>query len=116
VSFQTDCGFKGFHSCGFISRHYDAGGEDMSSAPGITIQEPVQPSATASAPTGSTEVPIGGVAPRRASAPKRRKASARISLTPEDDPEHVVPGKRYPPEGGIRPKEVVGSILLKTPC
>uniref|UniRef100_A0A2N9F1V6 Reverse transcriptase domain-containing protein n=1 Tax=Fagus sylvatica TaxID=28930 RepID=A0A2N9F1V6_FAGSY len=64
------------------------GGEDMSSALGITIQEPVQPSATASAPTGSTEVPIGGVAPQRASALKRCKASARINLTPEDDPEH----------------------------
>ncbi len=65
----------------------------MSSAPGITIQEPVQPSATASAPTGSTEVPIGGVAPQRASALKRCKASARINLTPEDDPEHVMLGR-----------------------
>ena len=55
------------------------------------------------------------MAPRRASAPKRRRASAWISSAPEDDPEHVVLGRRYPPEGGIRPKEVVGSIFLETP-
>uniref|UniRef100_A0A2N9FQL9 Aminotransferase-like plant mobile domain-containing protein n=1 Tax=Fagus sylvatica TaxID=28930 RepID=A0A2N9FQL9_FAGSY len=88
-----------------LQHQNDAGGEDMSSTPSITIQELVQPSATASIPVGSTEVPTGGVAPWRALATKRRRASARISLTPEDDPEHVVPGKRYPPEGGIRPKE-----------
>uniref|UniRef100_A0A2N9GP20 Aminotransferase-like plant mobile domain-containing protein n=1 Tax=Fagus sylvatica TaxID=28930 RepID=A0A2N9GP20_FAGSY len=98
-----------------LQRHYDARGEDMSSTLGITIKEPVQPSTTAFALAGSAEVPAGGVASRRAPAPKRRRASARISLTPEDDLEHVVPGRRYPPEGGIWPKEAVGSILLETP-
>jgi hypothetical protein len=85
-----------------LQRHYDAGGEDMSSALGITIQEPVQPSAL----VGSIDAPTRGssVAPQRASAMKRRKASEWISSTPEDDPEPVVPRIRYPLKGGIWPK------------
>ena len=98
-----------------LQRHYDVGGEDMSSTLGITIQEPVQPSAAASASVGSAEVPAGrdNVAPQRATL-KRRRASARINSTSEDDPEHVLPGRRCPPEDDIRLKEVVGSIFLET--
>ncbi len=59
-----------------LQHHYDSGGEDMSSAPGITIQELVQPS-FASTAVGSAEVPTeeGSVVPRRVAALKWCRAS-----------------------------------------
>ncbi len=59
-----------------LQHHFDSGGEDMSSAPGITIQELVQPSVVSTA-VGSAEVLAeeGSVAPCRVAAPKRRRAS-----------------------------------------
>jgi hypothetical protein len=54
------------------------------------------------------------VAPRRVAALKRRRASYWANATPETDPEFVELGKRYPLKGGIRTKEIVGTILLET--
>jgi hypothetical protein len=88
----------------------------VASALGITIQELIQPFVVA-AVAGSTKAPTRGgrMAPRRAVAPKRRRASKRTSETLEIDLEVVEPRKRYPHEGGIKPKEIVGTILLETP-
>uniref|UniRef100_A0A2N9IRV3 Aminotransferase-like plant mobile domain-containing protein n=1 Tax=Fagus sylvatica TaxID=28930 RepID=A0A2N9IRV3_FAGSY len=84
-----------------LQRHYDAGGDDVASALGITIQELIQPFVVA-AVAGSTKAPTRGgrMAPRRVVAPKRRRASKRTSETLEIDLEVVEPRKRYPHEGG----------------
>uniref|UniRef100_A0A2N9HGG4 Aminotransferase-like plant mobile domain-containing protein n=1 Tax=Fagus sylvatica TaxID=28930 RepID=A0A2N9HGG4_FAGSY len=68
-----------------------------SSRPGITIGRSARPS---SAPRQPTAAP-----PAAPPARSKRRKSDRAPLSADPIPEdHVVPGFRYPPQGGIRPR------------
>uniref|UniRef100_A0A2N9EI76 Uncharacterized protein n=1 Tax=Fagus sylvatica TaxID=28930 RepID=A0A2N9EI76_FAGSY len=79
-----------------------------SSRPGITIGRSARPS---SAPRQPTAAP-----PAAPPARSKRRKSDRAPLSADPIPEdHVVPGFRYPPQGGIRPRYPVTTPVADTP-
>uniref|UniRef100_A0A2N9HYJ3 Aminotransferase-like plant mobile domain-containing protein n=1 Tax=Fagus sylvatica TaxID=28930 RepID=A0A2N9HYJ3_FAGSY len=79
-----------------------------SSRPGITIGRSARPS---SAPRQPTAAP-----PAAPPARSKRRKSDRAPLSADPIPEdHVVPGFRYPPQGGIRPRYPVTTPVVDTP-
>uniref|UniRef100_A0A2N9IKX7 Aminotransferase-like plant mobile domain-containing protein n=1 Tax=Fagus sylvatica TaxID=28930 RepID=A0A2N9IKX7_FAGSY len=79
-----------------------------SSRPGITIGRSARPS---SAPRQPTAAP-----PAAPPARSKRRKSDRDPLSADPIPEdHVVPGFRYPPQGGIRPRYPVTTPVADTP-
>jgi hypothetical protein len=79
-----------------------------SSRPGITIGHSARPS---SAPRQPTAAP-----PAAPPARSKRRKSDRAPLSADPIPEdHVVPGFRYPPQGGIRPRYPVTTPVADTP-
>uniref|UniRef100_A0A2N9HEW2 Aminotransferase-like plant mobile domain-containing protein n=1 Tax=Fagus sylvatica TaxID=28930 RepID=A0A2N9HEW2_FAGSY len=78
-----------------------------SSRPGITIGRSARPS---SAPRQPTAAP-----PAAPPARSKRRKSDRDPLSADPIPEdHVVPGFRYPPQGGIRPRYPVTTPVADT--
>uniref|UniRef100_A0A2N9FIJ2 Aminotransferase-like plant mobile domain-containing protein n=1 Tax=Fagus sylvatica TaxID=28930 RepID=A0A2N9FIJ2_FAGSY len=78
-----------------------------SSRPGITIGRSARPS---SAPRQPTAAP-----PAAPPARSKRRKSDRAPLSADPIPEdHVVPGFRYPPQGGIRPRYPVTTPVVDT--
>uniref|UniRef100_A0A2N9IUH9 Aminotransferase-like plant mobile domain-containing protein n=1 Tax=Fagus sylvatica TaxID=28930 RepID=A0A2N9IUH9_FAGSY len=78
-----------------------------SSRPGITIGRSARPS---SAPRQPTAAP-----PAAPPARSKRRKSDRAPLSADPIPEdHVVPGFRYPPQGGIRPRYPVTTPVADT--
>uniref|UniRef100_A0A2N9FPF8 Aminotransferase-like plant mobile domain-containing protein n=1 Tax=Fagus sylvatica TaxID=28930 RepID=A0A2N9FPF8_FAGSY len=78
-----------------------------SSRPGVTIGRSARPS---SAPRQPTAAP-----PAAPPARSKRRKSDRDPLSADPIPEdHVVPGFRYPPQGGIRPRYPVTTPVADT--
>uniref|UniRef100_A0A2N9G1L4 Aminotransferase-like plant mobile domain-containing protein n=1 Tax=Fagus sylvatica TaxID=28930 RepID=A0A2N9G1L4_FAGSY len=99
-----------------LQRFFDAETDDVAEevlpapSPGITIGGNARLSGT---PRRSSGAPVD-VPPTRMSSKRLRATRAPPSVDPMD-PEFIMPGIRYPPQGGIHPRNVILVLLTDTP-
>uniref|UniRef100_A0A2N9FE95 Aminotransferase-like plant mobile domain-containing protein n=1 Tax=Fagus sylvatica TaxID=28930 RepID=A0A2N9FE95_FAGSY len=106
-----------------LQRFFDAESDDGANdnlstlSPGIVIRETARSSGTACRTSrASTEVSFRSeLIPRSRTTSKRPRVTKVPPLASTQDPELVRPGERYPPQGGIFPRDMCPLLVVDTP-